>query len=598
MRIILSTITALLFFVACQTEQEESYKLISKDGKQYLVQDSLLIETADGAFLSAIVVRDQAKKEALPTLLFHTIYARPQRDLDYAIKAASQGYVGVVTYSRGKGLSPDEIVPYEYEANDTYEVIDWISHQKWSDGQVGMYGGSYVGFTQWAATKKLHPALKTIVPSVAAAPGFAEPMENGVMANYFYAWPHYVAGNKYLDSTLYHDHQRWNKLNFNWYETGIAYTALDSLDGLPNPIFRKWLAHPTYDTYWQSMVPYQQEFAKINIPVLTTTGYFDGGQIGALYYMKEHYKYNPNAEHYLVIGPYTHFGAQRIPDPEVGGYKIGAAAQISITDLTFAWFDYIFKGAEKPDLLKDKVNYQVMGTNSWNHAPSLAEVAKDTLTFYLSATPSDFDGPFDSGNNDLLQHFSLDGTQTKEVDSLFQSVDFADRAGENQNNYFNPLVISDTLTVGNGLSFVTRPFPREFELNGAYFGTLKAKINKKDFDFSTVLYERTWDGRYFKLTLRNVVRASQSKDITKRQLLEAGKIEHIPLNNVRMTSKIIDRGSRLILVLNGNKHPFDQINYGTGKEVSIETINDAKEPLQIEWFTDSYIKIPISRIRR
>lgn len=62
-----------------------------------------------------------------------------------------------------------------------------------------------------------------------------------------------------------------------------------------------------------------------------------------------------------------------------------------------------------------------------------------------------------------------------------------------------------------------------------------------------------------------------------------------------MVSKLIPRGSRLVIVLNVNKHPFEIINYGTGKDVSDETIKDAKEPLQIKWYTDSYIKIPISK---
>jgi uncharacterized protein len=40
-----------------------------------------------------------------------------------------------------------------------------------------------------------------------------------------------------------------------------------------------------------------------------------------------------------------------------------------------------------------------------------------------------------------------------------------------------------------------------------------------------------------------------------------------------------------------------QINYGTGKDVSDETISDAGEPLRIQWFGGSFIEIPISRSR-
>jgi two-component system LytT family response regulator len=40
---------------------------------------------------------------------------------------------------------------------------------------------------------------------------------------------------------------------------------------------------------------------------------------------------------------------------------------------------------------------------------------------------------------------------------------------------------------------------------------------------------------------------------------------------------------------------FAQINYGTGKDVSKETIQDAGEPLNIKWSTDSFIEVGISR---
>ena len=72
--------------------------------------------------------------------------------------------------ARGKRLSPDAPAPYETEALDTHAVLDWIVKQPWSDGKVGMIGGSYSGFTAWAATKRRHSALKGIAVSAAGDP--------------------------------------------------------------------------------------------------------------------------------------------------------------------------------------------------------------------------------------------------------------------------------------------------------------------------------------------------------------------------------------------------------------------------------------------
>ena len=99
------------------------------------------------------------------------IYTNPEALKAQAAEFAARGYAGVVADARGKRLSPDPVVPYEHDAADTHAVLDWIVKQPWSDGKVGMIGGSYSGFTAWAATKRRHPALKGIAVSAAAIPG-------------------------------------------------------------------------------------------------------------------------------------------------------------------------------------------------------------------------------------------------------------------------------------------------------------------------------------------------------------------------------------------------------------------------------------------
>jgi putative CocE/NonD family hydrolase len=548
-----------------------------KDSVQYIIQDSVLIKTNDGATLSAIVVRKKDMIGPQPTALNFTIYAQPDNHNE-AKRAAAYGYVGVVAYSRGKGLSPDEIVPYEHEVTDVNAVIDWIIRQPWSNGKVGMYGGSYNGFSQWAATKHLHPALKTIVPYVAAIPGLGSPMENNVFLNANYGWAFYVGNNKYLDDSTYNDRQRWFALQDRWYASGAAYRKIDSIDGTPNKWLQRWLLHPDYDAYWQNMVPYEKEYAKINIPVLTITGYYDDGQISAMHYLKEHYKYNPRADHYLIIGPYDHFGAQRGGVSVLRGYKVDESALINTRQITFEWLDHVLKGFPKPALLKDKINFQVMGSNTWMHVPSLEKMHNGFLTLYLTNTKA--------GN-----HFQLDAKEPFSKGFLNHEVDFADRTTVN-NKYYPYPIITDSVQIANGLSFISEPFNEPVTINGLFQGSLRASINKKDMDIGVVLYEIMPDGRYFHLSYY-LGRASYSHSMSKRKLLKPGVIETIPFERTRMVSRRLSKGSRLLVLLNVNKNPHAQINYGTGKNVSDETIQDAKVPLQIKWYNDSYIKIPL-----
>ena len=555
-----------------------SQALTLPDTLNYNIADSVLIKAPNGITLSAVVVRKKGAPLQQPTALMYFIYSDTKRSLMEAKYAADHGYVGIVADARGKRLSPDDPVPYEYEAKDVNLVIDWIVQQPWSDGRVAMYGGSYSGFAQWAAAKYLHPALKTIVPYVAAIPGLGLPMENNIFLLANYQWPFYVTNNKYTDNAVNNDGARWRNMRMKWWESGLAYNKVDSLDGTPNPWLQKWLSHPDYDTYWQSMVPFKQEYAKINIPVLTITGYYDDGQVSALEYLREHYKYLPNAEHYLIIGPYDHFGAQKGGVSDLRGYQVDELALINTREITFQWMDYILKGGKKPELLKDKINFEVMGANTWRHVPSLDQMEASKIRFYL--------------NNTGAEH-QLSPLKPVQGNLIDQTVDLADRTTMN-NDYYPDPIVKDEIDKSNGLFFLSKPFETAVTVSGSLQGKLKAIINKKDMDIGLTLYELTPEGRYFQLSYF-LGRASYAHDSSRRKLLRPGKEETIPFYRSRVFSRQLKKGSRLLLMLNIDKNPFAEINYGTGKQVSRETIKDAGEPLKIKWSTQSYIDLGISR---
>lgn len=192
----------ILFLLVFNSSAQQTKKTRSEDLKSiYNIQDSIFVRTRDGAILSLMMVSKKGDTNPKPVILQSTIYVRDTgRDINSLKKSVDNGYVGVIAYARGKRFSSNEIFPYENDAKDTYDVIDWISKQKWCNGSVGMFGGSYNGFTQWAACKTLHPALKTIVPYVAARPGQGLPVENNIFVNPNYEWAFYVGNNKYLDT--------------------------------------------------------------------------------------------------------------------------------------------------------------------------------------------------------------------------------------------------------------------------------------------------------------------------------------------------------------------------------------------------------------
>jgi uncharacterized protein len=552
--------------------------LIAADEEaRYLVDEEVLIDTGQGVTLSAVVARSRKTAQPLPAAMLFTIYTIPRDIRAIALQAAARGYVGVVVDARGKRLGEDAIRPYETEADDAAAAVGWAARQPWSDGRVAMYGGSYHGFAAWAATKRMPPALKTIVPYVAAIPGLGLPMENNVFLTANYAWPFYVASNRLLDEDTYFDRERWQRMSQAWYASGRPYREIDDVDGTPNPWLQRWLSHPAYDAYWQAMVPFGEEFARIDIPVLSITGYYDDGQVSALQYFKEHHRHRPDAEHYLLIGPYDHSGAQASIKPRnVNGYEIEPSAQFDTTDITFQWLDHVLRDGPLPTLLRDKVNYQLMGADSWRHAPSL-DAAADATAFHLSPAMC---GPYHCLSR-----------ESPEAEPLAQTVDFGDRSTEGHRYYPYPAV-RDGLDVQSGFAFASEPFERPVSVVGTFSGDLKVRIDKRDFDFSVSLYELMADGRVMQLSYY-VGRASHARDMTRRELLVPDEWTRLPFERTRMTGRRMEAGSRLLVVVDVLKDAGHQINMGTGKDVSDESIADAAQPLRIEWHPDSVVRVPL-----
>ncbi|MEL6538415.1 MAG: CocE/NonD family hydrolase, partial [Bacteroidota bacterium] len=388
---------------------EETYK-----EEHYVVYDSLKIPMSDGTLLDGYVVLPK-DSGPLPTILYANPYVRSMNPSGYGFYGADHNFATITVHPRGVRLSEGTFAPFEREAEDIPQIIDWIIQQPWSDGQVAMSGGSYLGFSQWAALKNHHPALKTIVPQVSVGIGIDFPYHNRVMMNYALQWINYVTNSNLSDGADFGNYVHWDSINTEWYTNGASFRSLDTLDGTPDSIFQRWLDHPDFDDYWQDMrVATPEEFASINIPILTTTGFFDADQLGALHYYNMHQEYgNPEVlkNHYLVIGPYDHGGGQGMQRyGHVYGYLLPREAITDITSLVYDWCNYVMRDGPKPEILKDRVNHYIM-EQGWQHLPSVAAIS-DSLTLYPVGNGKDSNSwllPTASNGTALLtEDFSLD----------------------------------------------------------------------------------------------------------------------------------------------------------------------------------------------
>ena len=553
--------------------------LVAEDEAQrYEVESDVPIPMADGSHLAATVIRPRRVTTSLPTLLEFVPSDAPTD----AKESAAHGYVGVVAYpvamAGGTPRQPTHRAPFEHEGEDARLVITWIAAQSWSDGRVGMYGDGYGAYMPWAAAKHRPAALKAIATSAAMVPGIGMPMEGNIFQNWAYRWSFHMTAGKASDKARFTDEAQWRALDQKWYRGGLSYRDLGRVYGKPNPTFLRWLNHPSYDRYWQKFIPFRTDFAHLDIPVLTTTGYYAPSEPGDLYYFVQHHRFNPQADHTLLIGPYDDGALRRPPSASLRGYQLDSAALLDLHEIRFQWFDHVLKGATVPAPIKDKVNYQVMGTNEWQHAPSIEAMGPQALRLYL-----------DPGTGESAHRLAR---KKRAVES---SVDLIVKLADRRDGGVVPVtdIAGKGFATRDSVVFASDVLTAPTEFSGLLSGRLDFSVNKMDMDLNMALYELLASGRYVRLYgPAEEFRASYARDRVHRHLLKAGERQTLNFRGQRLMSRQLQAGSRLVFVIGVNKRPDREINYGTGNDVSEESIADGKPAMKIKWFSDSYIDMP------
>ena len=189
--------------------------------------------------------------------------------------------------SRGRYSSEGEWYTFKHESDDGYDTIEWAAALPYSDGRVGMFGGSYVGATQMLAAIAHPPHLAGICPVVTAS-NYHEnwTYQGGAFEQWFNeSWTSGLAQN-----TLYRSiTNQTNALK----ECGRFHSPLircsiflrrpvcQTDSDRSAPYFLDWLAHPNYDEYWKRW-SIEEHFADINVPVLHIAAWYDIFQGGSL----------------------------------------------------------------------------------------------------------------------------------------------------------------------------------------------------------------------------------------------------------------------------------------------------------------------------
>ncbi len=555
------------------------------------------IPMRDGVELAASVYRPAGQKEPLPVIFTLTPYIGDSYQ-DRAMYFARHGYVYALVDVRGRGDSGGVFDPFAQEARDGYDAVEWLARQPWSNGKVAMWGGSYAGFDQWTVAKERPPHLVTIVPAAAVHPGVDFPALNGIFYSYNVQWLSFTSGHA-KNTLLFGEETLWQQKDREMYLGHLPYRQLDRIVGNPSSAFQTWLSHPTYDDYWKAMVPSPEQYARIDIPILTITGHFDGDQPGALTYYRNHQRYAPKEvadRHYLIIGPWDHAGT-RTPAAKMGGLTFAAASVLDLNALHKEWYDWTMKDGPRPKFLEKKVSYYVTGPDEqWKRADSLESIGAERRTLYLGSDGGRAGDAFHSG-------YLADATPKGAAQPdrfVYDPLDTRPGTAEDENTSEKSYLLTQATALnlfGAGVVYHSEPFAEATEVSGQVQLALWMALDVPDTDFLAELYEIQPDGDSLLLT-RAYLRARYRDSTEKESLVPLNRPVRYDFNGFSWFSRRVAKGSRLRLVVYCPNSSGLEKNYNSGGVVADETAKDARTA-HVTLYHDaehpSVLEIPIVR---
>ncbi|MEX2562554.1 MAG: CocE/NonD family hydrolase [Nitriliruptoraceae bacterium] len=130
------------------------------------VERDLTVATRDGVRLATDryhpIAGGAPVADARPVLLVRTPYDKRWAETSWAAYFASHGYIALVQDCRGTFASEGTLDLFVNEAHDGADTLAWIDRQPWSNGEVGTWGGSYAGYTQFAAATQSPTNLRAM----------------------------------------------------------------------------------------------------------------------------------------------------------------------------------------------------------------------------------------------------------------------------------------------------------------------------------------------------------------------------------------------------------------------------------------------------
>ncbi len=559
------------------------------------------ITMRDGIKLYTIIYVPKDQSKTYPFLVERTPYSvSPYGENNYAKRIGPnealmhEKYIFVYQDVRGRYMSEGhnkEVTPYVPnkksnkdvdESSDTYDTMDWLlKNIKNNNGRAGLYGISYPGFYATASLPGAHPSIKAVSPQAPVTDEFIGDdanhngafflLDNFDFMNYFGKernGPTEDYGSSMFDAS------RKDAYQFFLHLGPIKNTQSKKYFNHRSYIWNEYLAHDTYDDYWQKR-NIRQYLKNIKIPTLVVGGWFDAEDLfGSLHTYEAIEKQSRVNKNYLVMGPWTHGAWARNEWNKFGTYNFGSnTSQYFQDSLQTKFFDYFLK--DEGTWNTSEATVFETGTNEWRHFNQWPPENIAEVSYYL-----------DENKNLSTQKNNSKTSSDEYVSDPANPVPYTSKIQERRNNEY---MIEDQRFASerNDVLFYESPVLHEdVTITGPILADLFVSISTTDADFILKLIDvvpadeineanptkETAIGDFQRLVRAEVMRGKFRNDYVHPEPFVPGKISEVKihLNDVCHTFK---KGHKIMVQVQSSWFPLVDMN--PQKFMSIPDANES-----------------------
>ena len=531
------------------------------DSYEVTIERGVPLKMRDGVTLRADICRPKAEGK-FPLLLTRTPYDK-NRTVDFCLKAAARGYVVVAQDVRGRYASEGDWYPFKNESQDGYDTVEWAAALPYSNGKVGMFGGSYVGATQYLA-------------AIAQPPHLAGICANDTASNYHDGWTYQGGAFEQWFSESWTTGLAANTINrrvdvggdtIKWTPTLplLSYPVFEtpSATGLA-PYFTDWLAHPNYDDYWKQW-SIEDHYAQIQVPVLSLGAWYDiflGGTLRNYARLKnEAGTEAARRGQRLMMYVGGHAGGTAVG--KIGAVDFGDKLPFDLEEVTLRWYDSLLKGIVNGLDHGKSVKIFVMGKNDWREEDDWPlERAKATRYYLRSTTPS----------NGLQGGGTLSTAapaEEKPDQYVYDPNDAVPTIGgplccQPLPTGIGPQDQRPAETRGDVLVFSSQVFTQNTEVTGPISLDLYVSSSAVDTDFTGKVVD-VWPNGFAQNLTEGILRLRYRNSPERPELGNPGEIYHITVD-LWATSNVFLPGHKLRLEVSSSNFPRFDRNLNTGED--------------------------------